>query len=378
MKDRKELFAVILDLAQAIQASSIYPDHHQRVQQLLSRLHERIRHVAADVGTIHIGIIGERFVVDEFPFLEMNPALEKLLKDIREKGMEKISIKEGLTFGELKRFVSFLATGKEASPGTRFEAINYGAIQAIKAREGTEAGGATLSRSHLLYGATEVLQGLLKSLAQGKGGASLSNAQEIVASIMKTIRQDMHLLHRLMQMQSHDDYTVTHSLNVSAIVVAQATALGLPENRLLEIGLAGMLHDIGKEMVPSEILQKPGKINPLEFARMAEHPVLGAKALRKMDCGSDLPLIVCFEHHIKYDRTGYPKIPKRGPLHPVSYMTQIADVFDALRTYRPYRKSLDLKTTLSIMEKGRGTEFEPRFYDNFLRTVLADQAGADA
>jgi putative nucleotidyltransferase with HDIG domain len=376
MKDRKELFAVILDLAQAIQASSIYPDHHQRVQQLLSRLHERIRHVAADVGTIHIGIIGERFVVDEFPFLEMNPALEKLLKDIREKGIEKISIKEGLTFGELKRFVFFLATGKEASPGTRFEAINYGTIQAIKNKERTDAGAATLSRSHLLYGATEVLQGLLKSLAQGKSGTSVDSAQEIVASIMKAIRQDAHLLHRLMQMQSHDDYTVTHSLNVSAIVVAQATALGLPENRLLEIGLAGMLHDIGKEMVPSEILQKPGKINPLEFARMAEHPVLGAKALRKMDCGSDLPLIVCFEHHVKYDGSGYPKIPNRGPLHPVSYMTQIADVYDALRTYRPYRKSLDIKTTLSIMEKGRGTEFEPRFYDNFLRTVLADQAGA--
>ncbi|MGB3400122.1 MAG: HD domain-containing phosphohydrolase, partial [Candidatus Deferrimicrobiaceae bacterium] len=308
----------------------------------------------------------------------MNPALEKLLRDIREKGLEKISIKEGLTFGELKRFVFFLATGKQASPGTRFEAINYGTIQAIKSKDETDGGEATLSRSHLLYGATEVLQGLLKSLAEGKAGTSVSSAQEIVASIMKTIRQDAQLLHRLMQMQSHDDYTVTHSLNVSAIVVAQATALGLPENRLLEIGLAAMLHDIGKEMVPSEILQKPGKINPLEFARMAEHPVLGAKALRKMDCGSDLPLIVCFEHHIKYNGSGYPKIPNRGPLHPVSYMTQIADVYDALRTYRPYRKSLDIKTTLSIMEKGRGTEFEPRFYDNFLRAVLADQAGAEA
>jgi putative nucleotidyltransferase with HDIG domain len=376
MKDRKELFGVIQDLAQLIQAAAIYPEYHQRVQQLLSRLHQRIHRVAANVGTIHIGIIGDRFVVDEFPFLEMNPALEKLLRDIREKGMAKISIKEGLTLGELKRFVFFLATGKQASPGTRFEAINYGIIQAIKKKGETDGGEATLSRSHLLYGATEVLHGLLKSLAEGKAGTSVSSAQEIVASIMKTTRQDAHLLHRLMQMQSHDDYTVTHSLNVSAIVVAQATALGLPENRLLEIGLAGMLHDIGKEMVPSEILQKPGRINALEFARMAEHPVLGAKALRKMDCGSDLPLIVCFEHHIKYDGSGYPKIPKRGPLHPVSYMTQIADVYDALRTYRPYRESLDIRTTLSIMEKGRGTEFEPRFYDNFLRTVLADQAGA--
>ena len=378
MKDRKDLFGVVLDLAQVIQASAIYPEHHQRVQQLLSRLHDRIRRVSSNVGTIHIGIVGSRFVVDEFPFLEMNPALEKLLKDIHEKGIEKISIKEGLTSGELKRFVYFLATGKDDARGARFEAIDYGIIQAIKSKDGTEVGESTLSRSHILYGATEVLKALLKSLAQGESGASVSSAQEIVASIMQGIRQDAHLFHRLMQMQSHDGYTVTHSLNVSAIVVAQATALGLPENRLQEIGLAAMLHDIGKEKVPSEILQKPGKINSQEFAKMAEHPVAGAKVLRKMDCGSDLPVIVSFEHHIKYDGSGYPKESSKRQLHPVSYMTQIADVYDALRTYRPYRESLDIKTTLSIMEKGRGTEFEPRLYDNFLRTVLADQAGAGA
>ncbi len=378
MKDRKELFGVVLDLAQVIQASAIYPEHHQRVQQLLSRLHDRIRRVSSNVGTIHIGIVGNRFVVDEFPFLEMNPALEKLLKDIHEKGIEKISIKERLTPGELKRFVYFLATGKDDARGARFESIDYGIIQAIKSKDGTEEEESPLSRSHILYGATEVLKDLLRSLAQGESGASVSSAQEIVASIMKGIRQDAHLFHRLMQMQSHDDYTVTHSLNVSAIVVAQATALGLPENRLQEIGLAAMLHDIGKEKVPSEILQKPGKINSQEFATMAEHPVAGAKVLRKMDCGSDLPVIVSYEHHIKYDGSGYPREGSKRQLHPVSFMTQIADVYDALRTFRPYRDSLDIKTTLSIMEKGRGTEFEPRFYDNFLRTVLADQAGAGA
>src|SRR4030067_1034927 len=107
-------------------------------------------------------------------------------------------------------------------------------------------------------------------------------------------------------------------------------------------------------------------------------PAIGAKVLKKRDCGSDLPVIVCFEHHIKYDGTGYPKISSRGPLHPVSYITQIADVFDALRTYRPYRDSLDLKTTLSIMERGRGTEVEPHFFDNFLPVVLPDHAVAGA
>ncbi len=378
MKDRQELFGLVQDLAQAIQAATIYPENHQRILHLLSRLHERIGQATSSVGTIHIGIIGDHFVVDEFPFLEMNPALGKLLKDIREKGIEKFSIREGLTPGELKRFILYLATGKEDTQGTRFESIDYGNIQAITAE--TPVSGredAALPRSHLLYGATEVLKDLLKSIAKG-AGMSVSQARDIVASIMKGLRKDPFLLHRIMQLQSHDDYTVTHSLNVSTIVVAQAAALGLPETRLQEIGLAAMLHDIGKEMVPSEILQKPGKIDASEFARMALHPLLGAKALRKMDCGSDLPVIVCFEHHIKYDRSGYPKTSGTGRLHPVSYMTQIADVFDALRTYRPYRDSLDMKTTLSIMERGRGTEFEPKLYDNFLRTVLADQAGAGA
>ncbi|HZW37420.1 MAG TPA: hypothetical protein VFF01_10790, partial [Candidatus Deferrimicrobiaceae bacterium] len=74
-------------------------------------------------------------------------------------------------------------------------------------------------------------------------------------------------------------------------------------------------------------------------------------------------------HHVKFDRTGYPAIRFEENLQPSSYMTQIADVYDALRTYRPYRKSLDRETTLSIMKEGRGTEFEPRFFDRFLELM---------
>ncbi|HEU5360268.1 MAG TPA: HD domain-containing phosphohydrolase [Candidatus Deferrimicrobiaceae bacterium] len=378
MKNPQELFSLVLDLAQTIQAANIYPENHQRIQHLLSRLHGRIEQAISSIGTIHVGLIGNHFVVDEFPFLETNPALGKLLQDIREKGIERFSIREGLTPGELKRFVYYLATGKEDTQGTKFEFIDYGNIQALTPEtDMISPEEDVLSRSHFLFGATDVLKDLLQSIASGSS-ISLSQARDIVANIMKGIRQDPFLLHRIMQLQSHDDYTVTHSLNVSTIVVAQATALGLPEKNLHEIGLAAMLHDVGKELVPTAILQKPGKIDTSEFATMSEHPVLGAKALRKMDCGSDLPVIVCFEHHMKYDRSGYPKTTNTGQLHPVSYMTQIADVYDALRTYRPYRDGLDIKTTLSIMQRGRGTEFEPELYDNFLQTVLADQAGTGA
>ncbi|HEU5359989.1 MAG TPA: HD domain-containing phosphohydrolase, partial [Candidatus Deferrimicrobiaceae bacterium] len=101
----------------------------------------------------------------------------------------------------------------------------------------------------------------------------------------------------------------------------------------------------------------------------------GAVRLRKVDCGSILPMIVSFEHHMKYDRAGYPRVHYRGALNIASYMTQIADVYDALRTNRPYRKELGLEHALSIMRWGKGTEFEPTLFDNFVSMIIQAHAG---
>src|SRR5659263_107280 len=115
--------------------------------------------------------------------------------------------------------------------------------------------------------------------------------------------------------------------------------------------------------------RSPGRLTAMEFAQVAEHPVDGANILRKLDCGSELPMVVCFEHHIKYNYGGYPKVTYRAPLNIASYMTQIADVYDALRTNRPYRKSLSLESSVTIMREGRGTEFEPVLFDNFMEII---------
>ncbi len=140
MKNKQSLFAIILDLAQAIQAVAIYPETHQRVQTVLARLHDRIQRASSALGTIHFGIIGDHFVIDEFPFVDMNPALAKLLRDIREKGIEKFSVRPGLTFGELKRFVYFLATGKQDASGQKWECIAYGNIETLGGVESLDDG----------------------------------------------------------------------------------------------------------------------------------------------------------------------------------------------------------------------------------------------
>jgi len=370
------LFGTILNLAQAVQAAQVYPEHHRRLHIHLDRLYGKVLRLSTALGTLHVGVIGDHFVIDEIPFLEMNRMFpRKLHKKLLALGMEKISFREGITFGELKQFVHFLASGKEDPQQRKWECISYGAIHTFEGTSGaSNVLALSLQRSHVLGGATHVLQGLMRSILENSGKQTSRDGKDIVTNVLSSLRQDDFLIHWLLRMQSHDDYTVTHSLNVCALVMSQALRVGIPENSVREIGLAALLHDIGKEAVPQEILRKPGRISADDFARIADHPVHGANYLRKVDCGSLLPVIVSFEHHIKYDRSGYPKVNYREPLNIASYMTQIADVYDALRTNRPYRKELGLEDALAIIRRGRGTEFEPMLFDNFLAMIIEAHA----
>lgn len=371
MIDKSYLFSVVLYMSQSIQSAQIYPESHKRFHAPLTRLHARILRITAVEGILHIGVIGNHFVIGESAYLETNKFFpKKLLRELRERGIEKISFKDGLTYGELKQFILFLATGKETSQNRKWENISYGVLTTF---DGSSLPSGTLTqsipKSHILSGATSVVKDILAAISRGNGGVSIEGGRDIVANVMKGIHQDDFLISRLTRLQDHDDYTVTHSLNVCTMVLAQAMRIGIEENRTREIGLSALLHDIGKIQIPREVLHKPGKLTAMEFAQVAEHPVDGANILRKLDCGSELPMVVCFEHHIKYNYRGYPKVTYRVPLNIASYMTQIADVYDALRTNRPYRKSLSLETSITIMREGRGTEFEPVLFDNFMEII---------
>jgi putative nucleotidyltransferase with HDIG domain len=367
---KNTFFLVASDLALAIQSVSAYPENHPRVQEILARLHHRVQSEASLLHGLNIGFFRDHVVVDEFPLVEPNPSLTRLIERMRERGIEKILISPGITFGELKRFVYFLAEGTGSPSEQIWESIVYGRIEGAEAAGDVSLGLAPESRSSgFMAGAAEVLKDVLVSIVTEQKRSRVEEGRDIVTSIMKGLRQDGLLINRLIRLQGHDDYTVTHSLNVCVLVVAQATHAGLPENRVREAGLAAMLHDIGKEETPSDILTKPGRLDMDEFALVKRHPVAGAKLLRKIDCGTELPMIVAFEHHIKYDRTGYPKVHTREPLHIASYMTQIADVYDALRSFRPYQPSIELERTVSIMKEGRGTEFEPRLFDRFVEIL---------
>ena len=368
MKTRETYHAILSDLVQLFQAVSVYPESHQLVQEPLTRLHHRIQEAAREPGRLVFGFLGDQVVIEEAPFLSTTTGIRRLGRKMKERKIEKLVIDAGIEAEELKRFVTLVACAPPEDLERAWRHLAFGRLTG--AGESAPADPESKESTPLvLAAAAEALKGVLRSLAGGSRNGSVGEGRDIVEAVMKALRHEEYLIERLIRLQAHDDYTVTHSLNVCVMVVAQAKQLGIPEAAGHDVGLAALLHDIGKELVPSEILNKPGKLDREEFARMSLHPSLGAAHLKKLSLDTDLPLIVCYEHHIRYDRSGYPKVRYPEEVHPVSFMTQIADVYDALRTYRPYRRSLDQETTLGILREGRGTEFHPLYFDNFLQLL---------
>jgi putative nucleotidyltransferase with HDIG domain len=225
--------------------------------------------------------------------------------------------------------------------------------------------------------------GQLKSIWSGLKGAGDRPDQrlgDLVESIRLAVSVGADVCNQLAEVKSHDEYTFVHTVNVAILSAALAEAVGMTNNQVFELILAALLHDVGKQRTPLEILNKPGSLDDVERRRMERHTVDGAAILLSRRGVPDVAPIVAFEHHANVDGTGYPKLPRKDKPHLASQIVHVADVFDALRTNRPYRAALNEEKVRSIIMDGSGKQFDPALVDLFLQRVvkLSNQGGGGA
>ena len=197
----------------------------------------------------------------------------------------------------------------------------------------------------------------------GPAAIAIKNAQ-YVDQLETDFQTTLRLLANAIELRDH--YTVGHTWRVTNFSVALADELGYDEEKLKEVEMGGVLHDIGKIGVPDAILCKPGKLTDDEYEVMKIHPTKGADLME--DCKRLEPLIpYCKYHHERYDGRGYPEklagedIPIQGRI------VAVADTFDAMTSNRPYRKGLDPEIAIAEIEKNKGSQFDPECADAFIR-----------
>jgi putative nucleotidyltransferase with HDIG domain len=194
--------------------------------------------------------------------------------------------------------------------------------------------------------------------------ACLPLVEDIAGSVMR----NPGALVSLARLKTRDDYSYMHSVAVCALMVSLARRIGLDEAQCREAGQAGLLHDIGKALMPLEVLNKPGKLTDAEFAVMRDHPQRGHQLLAEGRAASSVTLDVALHHHERIDGTGYPNRLGGDAIDRYARMGAVCDVYDAITSNRPYKAGWDPATAVARMASWKG-HFDTTLFAAFVQSL---------
>ena len=206
-------------------------------------------------------------------------------------------------------------------------------------------------------------------MAKSEGVPDPKAARALVDSLAQAVQSNRTALIALTALKSYDNYTFTHMVNVSILTMSQARALGMDGQPLRELGLAALMHDIGKVRTPTEVLNKPEKLTDAEFEVMRMHVVDGAEILRRTPEMPAVAPVIAFEHHLRLDGTGYPFGVKRTALNIGTQLCGIADVYDAMRSQRAYQQAFPSDRILEVLRRNDGHQFDQNLVRRFTQLL---------
>jgi putative nucleotidyltransferase with HDIG domain len=367
-------------LAAALRGAQLYAPTHPLVQRAFEGLDESITQLLDDQPTIAIGIIGQEIIVGDIPLPRAAESMGEMIRRLKSLGIERIAFDRGVTPEELQTLAITIAhperrpgqTAPGAEPADPLAVLNalahirVGRIQTEEKKETSAADVATIRR--LYSDATNVASSVWTS-AQAEGTPDPKAARALVDGLAQAVSANRTALIALTALKNYDNYTFTHMVNVSILTMSQARAMGIDGVPLRELGLAALMHDIGKVRTPTEILNKPDKLTDAEFTVMRMHVVDGAEILRRTPEMPAVAPVIAFEHHLRLDGTGYPFGVTRAGLNVGTMLCSIADVYDAMRSQRKYQQAFPSERILEVLKRNDGKQFDQNLVRRFTQLI---------
>lgn len=361
------------DLLNCLQALKMYGGTHPMFTKSLDSAYTAFKDVLSMRQEAVIGIIGEELAFEKEILFDLGKFLRPSILYLKERNIERLAFFAGLSKEELGIFINFISRPKEDFKGdpqemlvlTGVEHINIGKLK-VDDRKPEAQGAANID----LYDSSadkvsQALSGVLDSEKIDHLALRFS-----LNNIMENLSTQRNELLKLATLKRYDLQTYTHMLNVSIFSMYFSSRLGFDKNDVLNIGVAAMFHDIGKLSISRKILQKPGKLTEQEFGSVKSHTILGAEIMLKyVDSLGILPVVVSFEHHLKYDASGYPHLPNLRKQHIASAIVSICDVYDALSQRRSYKQDYSPDLVYNIMNSTDGVSFDPQLLNKFFKFV---------
>jgi putative nucleotidyltransferase with HDIG domain len=359
--------------AAALRGAQLYAPEHPLVKRNIGALAETIGVALAANPSVTIGIVEDDLVVGDVPVPRAADTMGELMRRLQQAGIERIVIESGVETDEITELVQCVAHSERGSaPATpRLKHIRVGKLQV---EQRVEATGDMATFQRLYEDATGIAERLWDS-ATTEGKPDADAARGIVDSLAQAVAQNRTALLALTALKNYDNYTFTHMVNVSILTMGQARGLGMEGTTLRQVGLAALMHDIGKVKTPPEILNKPDGLTDREFEVLKRHTVDGAEILRTTPDVPPLAPIVAFEHHLRSDGSGYPRGVSRSRLNVATMLCGISDVYDAMRSQRVYQQAFPTDRILTVLQRNDGKQFDQNLVRRFVQLVGIYPAG---
>lgn len=363
--DRSKINEVLRLLSTALATVKLYSIEHEQVQLQIPRIHECLNVLFSLQQELTFMVVKKELLFDGTP-LEQSLHSERIARSLYPRNIGFFSFSQGIDTDEIRLFIDIASGNQEVHLlDSNAPHINYGKVDVKDDPDRPLAitRFADLSREEI-----NSIERLYQKISN-KDNFEINQVAAIISGFVSAFQQECNPLLALVPLKTEDEYSFTHSINVAILNIAQAKSLGLSDDLLHDIGLAGMLHDAGKIFVDKEIIRRPGQLTDEDWQEMKKHPLRGAQYLMGQEGVPQLAVLTAFEHHMRYDRQGYPPPPPGWKLNICSQMTMVSDTFDALRTRRTYKEPWDFPQICGLMLKLAGKQLNPHLTLNFLKLL---------
>lgn len=376
--------------AQALAGMSLYTDGHPARARGIDAAYQALLDLQAKHPHPLFSFLGDEVIFGRLPLREMREW--GWSNRLAEAGIQRLEFADHVTRDDFEVFLEDVLArltmdGIDTAEARQLRptAIKFGVVGIRGTGElPADAALPTATIAFSLGEEAETIRWLHEEVQQ-RESLPLAEAEAVVRSLSVAMHGDQQMILPLLQLKQFDEYTTTHSLNVSVLSMALAEYLEMAPADVRAFGVAGLLHDLGKVRIPIEILTKAGKLTPDERLLMNRHPVEGARLIIESEEDLDLAAVVAYEHHIMLNGLGYPQVRFRRRCHEASNLVHVCDVYDALRTRRPYRDAWPVEQVLPYLEGRAGLEFDPDYVRAFIEmmrkwetqvAVVADERAA--
>jgi HD-GYP domain-containing protein (c-di-GMP phosphodiesterase class II) len=357
----------------AKKASSIYPYNHEICIKSVADFMAAFNDYLAWKNDFSLRIIGDEFFFEEKLLPRESILYYPLIKELQSKQIGGICMEDGLNAGEFSYFLSLLNMSSEEidskgglarlllEKGISHVSLDEPGTWEEKSRE--EALRPSGREDYL--NAVDVIRELADQVMSDRR-LTMSKANKVVGIMLNRVGENRAAVLGLASIKSYDEYTSFHSVNVLILSLALGSMLPLDRNALVILGTGALLHDLGKVTIPQNILNKTGPLTSPQWRMMKDHPVKGADILLAQPGVHPLSVTIAYEHHARYDLRGYPKINGKNSIGLFSRIVEIADVYDAMTTARPYQHARTPEQAIRVLVKDMGSVFDPLLVKVFI------------